>query len=114
MVRFLVLFTVVALGVIMLPMATTQAAAKLSAVLLQPYDPYRMCAYVGDPHLVPFSQQYNQYACRKSGWELLLSNQYVTLYVLVDQDPYNIIDVSNCACSLSRLFIVDIDFSSTC
>ncbi|UJR32817.1 hypothetical protein I4U23_020279 [Adineta vaga] len=48
-----------------------------------PADRYLTCSYVGDPHLLPFSQPYSQYWCKNEGWELLLSNQYVSLYVLV-------------------------------
>ena len=54
---------------------------------------YQMCAYVGDPHLLPFSQPSTQYYCGTVGWELLVSNQYITLHVLVSQYPYLIIDV---------------------
>ncbi|CAF1394759.1 unnamed protein product [Adineta ricciae] len=50
----------------------------------KPSHRYQTCSYIGDPHLLPFSQPYTQYWCKKSGWELLLSNKYVTLYVLVD------------------------------
>jgi hypothetical protein len=56
------------------------------------------CSYVGDPHLIPFPTAYgqpqNQYWCQQSGWELLLENSYVTIYVLVGPSPYVIVDVS--------------------
>ena len=57
---------------------------------------YSFCSYTGDPHLIPFSQPNTQYWCKKTGWELLLSNNYVSLYVLVDTAAsyYSIIDVS--------------------
>ena len=65
-------------------------------VTAKPPNRYQVCSYVGDPHLLPFSQPYTQYWCKKPGWELLLSNKYVTLYVLVDGSNtyYRIIDVS--------------------
>ena len=57
---------------------------------------YSYCGYYGDPHLTPFSQPYSQYWCKKAGWELLLSNEYVTIYVLVQHTPgyFIIVDVS--------------------
>ena len=58
---------------------------------------YSYCSYTGDPHLTAFSQPYTTYWCKKPGWELLLSNEYVTIYVLVDSATsyYSIIDVSD-------------------
>ena len=114
--RVLVLAIVVTLGVVVLPIATAQGAALPVDRIRPQWNPYRMCAYLGDPHLVPFSQHNKQYWCQNPGWELLLSNQYVTLYVLVDQDPHQIIDVRNRS-TLRVLsvdhFIIDIP-SSTC
>lgn len=56
---------------------------------------YDFCSYTGDPRLTPFGYR-GSYFCRNSGWEVLLSNQYVTLYVLVDgpRTFYSIIGVS--------------------
>ena len=56
------------------------------------------CSYVGDPHLIPFpkafGQPQNQYWCQHPGWELLLQNPYVIIYVFVGPSPYLILDVS--------------------
>lgn len=80
---------------------------------------YDFCSYTGDPHLTPFSQPY-VYWCQKPGWELLLSNQYVTIYVLVDAASfYAIIDVSNrilneiCSIVFLDLILVRISLSRT-
>ena len=55
------------------------------------------CAYIRDPNTIPFHQPYSQYWCKKVGWELLLSNEFVTIYVLVANPLgyYIIVDVSN-------------------
>ena len=57
------------------------------------------CSYVGDPHLIPFPSAYGQpqkqYFCQQPGWQLLLENAYVKVYVLVGPSPYVILDVSN-------------------
>ena len=67
-----------------------------AAAIVAPRCEYSYCSYTGDPHLIPFAQPKAQYWCKKTGWELLLSNDYVSLYVLVDgaASYFSIIDVS--------------------
>jgi hypothetical protein len=79
---------IVVIGVLVAIILPLQAKSVPNADPLttspSPSSGYVSCSYVGDPHLLSFSQPYNQYHCTSPGWELLLSNQYVTLYVLVD------------------------------
>ncbi|CAF3439040.1 unnamed protein product [Rotaria socialis] len=57
---------------------------------------YGKCSYFGTSHLIPFSKSYHdsqaQYWCQSPGWKTLISNSYVSLYVLIGAAPYSIID----------------------
>ncbi|CAF4551644.1 unnamed protein product [Rotaria socialis] len=56
---------------------------------------YGQCSYIGDPHLIPFPSAYggpqSTYWCKTSGWELLISNRFVSISVLVGPNPHYII-----------------------
>ncbi|CAF1684275.1 unnamed protein product [Rotaria magnacalcarata] len=57
---------------------------------------YGKCSFFGDPHLIPFASSYGgpqaQYWCQEPGWQLLIGNSYVSIYILVGASPYWIID----------------------
>ena len=90
MARLLLLNAVIFLGVVIIIL---EAAPTLSRGC-----DYQFCSYTGDPHLIPFYQS-SIYLCDRTGWELLLSNQYVTIYVKTERrapwPPAVIVDVSN-------------------
>ena len=69
-----------------------------AAVLKEKPCLYGKCSYVGDPHLIPFPTWYGApqqlYWCENPGWELFVSNSYVTIFVLVGTSHYWVIDVS--------------------
>ncbi len=62
------------------------------------YSSFGQCSYTGDPHLIPFPSSPNQisnmYWCQKTGWEILLQNQWILIAVQVSSSPYVILDVS--------------------
>ena len=89
MVRLLLLDAAIFLGMIILTFEVQVIASQGCG--------YALCTYSGDPHLTPFSEPQRQYLCTKPGWELLLSNEYVTIYVLVGDAArhFSIIDVSS-------------------
>ncbi|CAF4410606.1 unnamed protein product, partial [Rotaria magnacalcarata] len=58
---------------------------------------YGKCSYIGDPHIIPFASSYGgpqtEYWCQNPGWELLISNSFVSIYTLAGPNPNYIIDV---------------------
>jgi hypothetical protein len=94
MIRVLVI-SLVLLGSIVLQ-ARAAAIPIVSAPTIPQACQLGKCSYTGDPHLTPFPSAYgqpqHQYWCQHPGWELLLANPYVRIYVLVGPSPYVILD----------------------
>ena len=61
------------------------------------YFSYGRCSYTGDPHLIPFpsiwNQTMNMYYCQKPGWDILVQNKWIFVFVKVGPSPYVILDV---------------------
>ncbi|CAF4532576.1 unnamed protein product, partial [Rotaria magnacalcarata] len=57
---------------------------------------YGKYSYIGDPYIIPFASSYGgpqtEYWCQNPGWELLISNSFVSIYTLAGPNPNYIID----------------------